>query len=131
MSLSTDHQNIENKIKVLLSETLRKGEMNVRDVVILCAILGQAENADELKRLTKIFVEDYPILNSFVSIEEETAHDEIETQVEKFIKELMQTNPVRAVAIAKDVTQKNVKLEDLKNKYPDFKMWLESKLVSE
>jgi hypothetical protein len=119
------HRELENKIKLLLADTLKKGEMDVKAVVTLCAILGCAENEEELNRLMKIFSADYPILSTFVSAEEETAHEEIEVVVQEYLRELIQTDPLRAVLVGQDAANKKITLAELRTKYPEFDAWIQ------
>lgn len=107
---------LREKIKALMSRSLKMSTERPENVIAMLFLLGQAEDYEELSMLIEMFTPSFPEL----SVIGEEQKESVENRVTAGVSRIINKNPVLAVKISKEAQKPGVTWEELVEKFPEL-----------
>jgi len=115
---------LKKEVAAEISRAVQKDVLNLAETVAILQLLGIADNEFELQRLMYFLVGRFPFLEHFVQREKHQDKVAVEGKIQEIVSKIIRENPLFAAELAQEVVKKDVKLEDLLQKYPQIQKYL-------
>jgi 2-oxo-4-hydroxy-4-carboxy--5-ureidoimidazoline (OHCU) decarboxylase len=112
------------RFKVLLLDALESKQLSQQQGILLCTILGYAENVDQLKILFRALSDEYPICAELISTEKEERATKESEQAEEYLRKLIKEDPVKAGEFSKALADKRLSHAELLKKFPNLTQYI-------
>lgn len=125
MATVTNPQFEQTKEKLirLLTQEYEKNTLELSKMMAIFYILGQARNQDEIVNMAKIFLQDFPILDEFLSQNKAATQAKMENTVQEIVQKMVKDDPIKAAQIAQKAMEEGVTLETLEQLFPEIKKY--------
>ncbi len=110
---------LETKIKKILTGEFQRNQMQLKELMALLYILGQANSQEELISLVHIFSSTIPSLHDVEEMQRSDNKKQLESEAEELIRSIIMTNPIEAADMA-TMAMKGASVAEIKNKYSNL-----------
>lgn len=115
---------LESEIKAHLIKQLEMGKMDVQKVAEVCFLLGHAKTAQGLQFLIDNLKNDFEVLGEIKDEQENEADISVDQIVQKYVSDLIKTDPLKAGTVGMRASQQGMTLETLIGEFPDLKNYI-------
>lgn len=118
------YQALEAEIKKYLIRNLEMGKMTIKQVAEVCFLLGHAKTAQGLQFLVDNLRKDFDVLEEMEDAKEGAEDTAVDQIVQKFVSDLIKTDPLKAAEVGSRASEEGVTLATLLEEFPDLRKYI-------
>ncbi len=115
---------LQNQVKNQLADFFDKGKIRLEELMAILYLFSFTETVEELQNFILLFGDSFPVLQDLAVKQEASTKQSLDQSLAVLVQNVLKKDPVLAVKLGKEASQKGVTMEQILEKYPEARQYI-------